>query len=171
MDENVYKAPTSDIDIKQPVKGSTLKGIGYAALIDILGSITFGMLFSIGYIAFLISQGASEEQAASSLLNIEFLSLINLFATAVGAGISCFAGYICAKKSVVHIYRNATILSFISTAFGLSIGYEVYSIIENIFMVVLTVSVIFLGTYLWSRLNRSLDQTSSVISSRGQEPL
>lgn len=153
MDEDLYKPPSSDLELIQSRKGSALKGIIYGAIIDILGTLLFGILFGFIFSIILLSQGVAENELVNKISNIETWSLPSLIGMLGGTLISVFAGYVCAMKSIININRNAFILSIISVSFGLVMGGESYNTIEMLFMSGLTTGAVFFGANYWKSKN------------------
>lgn len=132
-------------------EGSAVKGVIYGALIDILGSLLLGVLYGFGYAAILVKQDVPADEIIARLQAMDHWSLSAILFSALGVLISFYAGYICAKKSIVNIARNATILCVISCGFGLYLGYEIYSFWENIFFAILTSVAVFFGAFFWKK--------------------
>jgi hypothetical protein len=149
MDKDIYKAPDSDVEVIQTPKGSSVKGIIYGALTDIIGTIIFSTLFGFLYAFILLRQGVSQEELVNSLSAMERWSLPSLIGIFIGTTISAIAGYVCAAKSIKHINRNAFILSIISASFGFLMGSASNGFSEFVFLTGLTVGAIFSGANYW----------------------
>ncbi len=153
MSTNQDEMQLSAVDKIDIIKGSASKGIFYGAIIDIVGSLLVSILFGFVYTIILLRQGVPVDEITARLTVIEHWSLPMLVGMAVGMLISFYAGYVCAKKSRTNLDRNASLLSLISCSFGFLVGYNIYSLPENILFSVLTVVVIFLGSNYWKKKN------------------
>ncbi|MDS4030397.1 MAG: hypothetical protein RKO66_10025 [Candidatus Contendobacter sp.] len=149
MEEKIYQPPKANIKVKEASSGSLLKGVIFGSATDIFGSLFFGVIFSIGYAFFLASQGLSENELIAQIEHIDLLSPAGLFGVLIGALISFYAGYLCAKKSGEHALKATLIVTLISCLFGLALGFNHYSIIESSVLSVITALAIFGGSTLW----------------------
>jgi hypothetical protein len=152
MDEDLYKPPSSDVEVIIPAKGSAIKGIVFGALTDVGGTIIAGIGFGIFYSIILLKLGVPEDQLVRNMENIETWSLPGLISIFIGAFMSALGGYVCAMKSVTNINRNALILSVISISFGLLMS-RGEGVIESVFSIGLTMAAIFIGANYWKRKN------------------
>lgn len=147
MSNEMYESPKSDL--QQPIdeQPSTIKAILYSAIIDIGGTLIFGVIFGIVYGAYLAAQGFSELELVAKFQNIELLSGVGVFTILVGCSISFYAGKYCAKKSVKNIHRNVAVLCVFSCSFVLLTGLGQYSFMENTALLLLTVLALFGGAF------------------------
>lgn len=130
-------------------EGSVTKGVIWGTIVDVGGTILFGLIFGIGYAIIQASQGVSEQEIAESVMQVEMFSIYNLIGITIGLLISFYAGYLCAKKSGAGIKKSTAILCLISCFFGIVAGATVYSVGELVALSVLTIGVIIFGSNRW----------------------
>lgn len=150
MENEVYKAPDSELEVPQTRAGSVTTGVIWGSVIDIGGTTIFGIAYGIGYAIILASKGLSEQEITESFMHIDFFSVFSLVGSFIGCLISFYAGYLCAKKSGYGIKKSTTILCFVSCVFGIAVGASAYSLVENVVLAVLTIAAIVLGSNRWA---------------------
>ncbi|MES9849981.1 MAG: hypothetical protein ABW145_16475, partial [Candidatus Thiodiazotropha sp.] len=84
MDEDVYRTPKSDLTNQIEKKGSAVKAVFIATVVDITATIFVGIAISIVYGMILASNGDSIEVITSKLSTMELTSKFSLVALASG---------------------------------------------------------------------------------------
>ncbi len=151
MDTNVYSPPKSDITVSNSEPGSIAKAVIISSLIDIVGSVTSGLILVTLYGVYLASHGASQKDIENAFANLNPYSALGIIGSTLGALISVYAGYKCAKICNNKSYKATSITAATGVAFGLLVGSSAYSISENIVLSALTIVSIFLGSWLFQR--------------------
>ncbi len=152
MDNDIYQAPSSNLEKPEPAVGSSLKGILYGALISFAGSFAAGLTLGIGYAIILSNAGVPAEEIESRLDNLSFTSMPGIVLIAMIIPFVFLGGYICAKKSIDHIYRNVTIMCLI----GIVIGYLIddgsqYTLADQIVAYAASIVPAYIGAYFWKQ--------------------
>ncbi len=150
MNDDLYQTPNAEIESKVEQQGSILKGALFGSLTDIVASSVLGFVFGIVFVAFLMSQGLSEEELLDQLSQFGLTSPIGIFATVLGLLVSFYAGYIGAKKSGGHILIVSGIICLSSNLFAFVMSDGQYTFTENVILTLLTVAAILGGARLWS---------------------
>ncbi|MCG8023837.1 MAG: hypothetical protein JAZ02_07630 [Candidatus Thiodiazotropha endolucinida] len=157
MDEDVYRTPKSDLTNQIEKKGSAVKAVFIATVVDVTATIFVGIVISIVYGMILASNGDSIEVITSKLSTMELTSKFSLVALASSCLITTFAGYLCAKLVNHSEYKIVAVFAIIVIAFGLAMGLSYYSVGENILLSLLTLCCVYLGAWLYvSRKQRLL---------------
>jgi len=151
MEGDIYKSPQAVLEVVADgnYRGSPLKAITIATLIDIVGSLFSSVVIAIVYSVMLASRGMPEDEVASKLQHISFLSPVSLIGLSIGCMITVYAGYFCAKKVNYSEYKFVSIYCLISVLFGLILGSSYNSPGEIISLSVLTIISAFFGAWLF----------------------
>lgn len=149
MENNNYSPPKSNINTKTEFKGSPLKAVIVATSIDIIGSMTFGVIYAFIYAIVLSSEGVPPEQIEKAITNIDTYSIHSIIGTIIGLSISLCAGYICARTVNYKEYKVVTVYAVIILTFSLFIGASKYSLIEYIILNSLSLMFIYSGAWLY----------------------
>ena len=151
MSDNIYQPPTSDIEVDESHRGSPTRAILAGLAVDLFGSLILGVAISVGYAAFLASQGLDEHEIQSALANVDAFTPLWFIGTALGLGITVFAGFVCAAIVNYEEYRYCTILGIISCTFAFifSIGHHSSSELAGI--LILTIASCQAGAWLHIR--------------------
>jgi hypothetical protein len=138
------------VDQSSHRKGSPVKAISLALLIDVIGTsiVTVGCI--VLYMSQLKSSGFNESQLVEAISDIDLMSPLFASGLFLGGLVSCYSGYFCAKVSKIYEYRNVAILSLIVTVLGFFAGGD---LIQTIILTVINTLVYFSGAYLWIRKN------------------
>ena len=137
-------------------KGSPVKAIAVGALVDIFGSIIVGVIIAVIYGVMLAGSGVSTEEIAKRFSNIDPYSAFSIIATIIGCFISLVSGYVCARIVNFSEYKFVAILGLISSTFGVILGGSTGTVIENVFIVLLTFISVMLGA--WVHVNDKAKQ-------------
>ncbi len=149
MIEEIYQPPQSKLNIPRKKSGSIFKGVIFGGIVDIVGTITYAIVFGIAYAIVLTVQGKSESEITTIVENFELYSVVGLLSLPFAFLISYYAGYLCAKKSGGDYKKSTAILCVISGAFGFIVGFETHSLLDNIVLTILTVLAIVYGSKRW----------------------
>ncbi len=152
MRDNLYKTPESPLTENNEEKGSSIKAIIYGAIFDITGSLILGFMFIIIYTIYMTSKGMPLEGIQNSFQSMDKSSPVSILGMVLGTFISFCAGYVCARKSITRIYRDAFIVGIISSIFGMFAGgASVYSSIELLFLSAMTIMAVLMGAAVWNK--------------------
>jgi F0F1-type ATP synthase assembly protein I len=158
MDEDVYRTPKSDLTNQNETKGSAVKAILIATVVDITATIFVGIVISIVYGVILASNGDSLEVITSKLTDMELTSNVSILALISGCLITVYAGYLCAKIVNYSEYKTVAILAIIVMIFGFVMGLSYYSIEENILLSLLTLCCVYFGAWIYVSKKKRLRQ-------------
>ena len=78
MDEDVYRTPKSELNDQLEKKGSAVKAILVATIVNITTTVFVGIVISVVYGVLLASNGDSLEVITSKLSNMELTSKVSL---------------------------------------------------------------------------------------------
>ncbi|MEW8026335.1 MAG: hypothetical protein AB2792_20460 [Candidatus Thiodiazotropha sp.] len=158
MDEDVYRTPKSDLTSQLEKKGSAVKAIFIATIVDVTATIFVGIVISIVYGVILASNGDSIEIITSKLSSMELTSRVSLVVLMSGCLITIFAGYLCAKLVNHSEYKTVAIFAIIVIIFGLTMGLSYYSVSENLLLSLLTLCSVYIGAWLYVSKKKRLLQ-------------
>ncbi|MES9970019.1 MAG: hypothetical protein ABW092_08270 [Candidatus Thiodiazotropha sp.] len=147
MDEDVYRPPKSEVNNQIDDKGSAVKAILIATVIDVTATIFIGMVISIVYGVLLASNGDSLEMITAKLSNVDLTSKVSLLTLFLAFLVTTYTGYLCAKIVNHSEYRIAAIFAVILIIFGLIMGLPYYSVSENIFLSLMTLFSVYIGAW------------------------
>lgn len=151
MTENIYKTPQADLETKSDIKGSPVKAILLATVVDIVGTVLVGITLTFIYSFMLASKGVKQEEILSKLQNLDLYSPLSITGIVLGAGITVYAGYLCAKKVNYLEYKWILIFCIISVLIGLVMGGSRYSAAEMFALNGLSIASAYLGAWLHVR--------------------
>ncbi|MET0068925.1 MAG: hypothetical protein ABW096_02740 [Candidatus Thiodiazotropha sp.] len=156
MEEDVYRTPKSELSSQEKPRGSAVRAILIATVVDITATVFIGVAISIVYGMILASNGDSIEVITTKLSNMELTSKVSLVAVVSGCIITTYAGYLCAKIVNHSEYRVVAVLACIVIVFGFFMGQSYYSMSENLILSLLSLGCVYLGAWLYvSSKNRS----------------
>ncbi|MDY6993500.1 MAG: hypothetical protein SVR94_12990 [Pseudomonadota bacterium] len=147
MEENIYQTPKAPLTTPEPAKGSPIKAILIATIVDIGGTLMVGFLISMGYIVIQTSKGVPTKQAIKHLGQMELYAPVSLLGLALGFAITLYAGYLCAKIAQRSIYRVVTVFSIIIIGFSIMMTVSYYSVLEHILLNMLALFSAYLGAW------------------------
>ncbi len=159
MDEDVYRTPKSELNNQLENRGSAVKAILVATIVDITATVFVGIVISVVYGVLLASNGDSLEVITSKLSNMELTSKVSLLTLIPASLITTYAGYLCAKLVNHSEYKVVAIFATILIIFGLAMGLSYYSVSENIFLSLLTLCCVYLGAWLYVSKKKHLLQS------------
>lgn len=149
MNNTISKPEDIEVVMPSSSEGSSAKGIIYGSIVELVGTLIVGVLFVAAYYAFLLNEGLVKSEIILKMENIAPFSLPGIISTLDGLLISFYAGYLCAKKSIVNVYRNALILGVISNTLSVLVTYDSISLVKLAVLISLTTITIFLGSFFW----------------------
>ncbi len=115
MNENVYQAPESDVEIVIDLKGSPVKAIVLGLLIGLVGAMFVAMLIGIGFSAYWASIGLSLDEISKLSQNNTSLLVAYLIESLI---FSVCSGHYVAKKTNYNEYGFCFIMIVIGTLMG-----------------------------------------------------
>lgn len=105
-----------------------------------------------GVFAVLMAQsGMPPEEVFAALANRRFSSPLYVVSTIAGGSLSVLGGYVCQRIARRQNYRLALVLAGLSTAIGLAMSWSTYPLLGHVFLTLLNVGSVLLGTRLAGR--------------------
>jgi magnesium-transporting ATPase (P-type) len=156
MDEDVYRTPQSDLTTLDERRGSAVKAILVATVVDVTATIVVGVVITMVYGVMLAVNGASQEVITSKLSDLDLTSNVSLAILLSGSLFTIFAGFLCAKLVNHSEYKIVTIFAIILTILGLAMGLAYYSIVENVILALITLGCVYFGAWLYVSKKRRL---------------
>lgn len=150
MDDNLYKAPQSDLATPQ-LPGSATKAVIMGLAIEIVGTTLVGIAGVFVYTLILSAQGYAEDQVESALYSADPFSTWGAIMTFLGSIVSVIAGYVCARIARRSSYAPAVILATIMATLGAVVSLGTYSTMVMAFFVVITYVATLFGAWLFNR--------------------
>ena len=142
---NPYAPPDAIVSDPPAEPGSQVKAICLGLLVDIGGTLLFGVAFGIVLAVALASRGLSADEIdAVSQATVE-LPWVKVALSAVGGCFSLLGGYVCARVSRRRSYRPGLVMAGISVVSGVMIGWGSYSAMEHVLLALLTGGSVLLG--------------------------
>lgn len=151
MTSDMYEPPKSDLSSAEKKPGSAVKAVVVGTLVEIVGTFLVGILIGIVYGFNLARQGVSPDDVQRSFEQLGYWSGYRLAAMVFGALVSVLAGYICARTANTVSYKSAYILSGISFAFGVILGYGSVSWGELTVLGMISVGCVLVGAWSYNR--------------------
>jgi hypothetical protein len=151
MNEDIYNPPLADIDIDIDSKGSPVKAIIVATLVDIVGTIIAAIAFNIAYSIVLASRGLTAEEIAANIQNADTFSFYAMAGYVFGSMMTILAGYLCARIANYSEYKFVGIYCAIVILFGTVMGWNSLSTAEQFLLPVLSIVSAFFGAWLHVR--------------------
>jgi hypothetical protein len=152
MPEPRFKPPSAHVQDPPRGKGSAVRGVVFGVLVDVGGTLLFGIVLGIVYAMFLVGTGRNEQEVQASLANSEANPFISSIGLLGGLAFSVLGGYVCERTARKGNYRLGIVLSCISAVLGLAVAWSTYSVPMHGLLVFLTVGSVLLGTRLgWER--------------------
>ena len=170
MGNSVYQTPESEIINKYERRGSPIKAVIVACLVDIMGTFVIVVIYGFVLANYMLTQGLSEEQIAQAFSEISTYSWQSLVVVGMGGLTSIYGGYLCAKIANYNEYRIVAIYALVMIIFSLLTGYKYYylsrdkiALIEDIGFGVLNIFSIYLGAWIYVRgKNKKLAESQQV---------
>lgn len=156
MQTDPYAPPTAHVADTEVVRGSPLLAIGLGLLVDIGSSLMLGVVFAIGYSAYLIASGAAHNAGeATALLNetVALTSATGLVLACVGLVFSVLGGYVCARIAKHSEYRLGMVMAGLSLLFGLLVSRGTSGLYLNAALALASVTCNMAGVHLGAKKN------------------
>lgn len=151
---NPYRAPGAVVaDQDRPV-GSPVKAVIFGVLVDILGTTAASFIVMVVYGIFLASRGTDPQEIERVATQLDPLSGLGLFMSAVGCLFSFLGGYVCARVAGQAELKWAAVVAAISLAFGVIVGLQAYSLGMNLLLAAPATAFVLIGGYVGARRNR-----------------
>lgn len=151
---NPYRAPAAVVaDQDRPV-GSPVKAVIFGVLVDILGTTAMSFVVMVVYGIFLASRGAGQQEIEQAASQLDPLSGMGLFISALGCVFSFLGGYVCARVAGQAEMKWAAVVAAISLAFGVIVGLQAYSLAMNLLLAAPATAFVLIGGYAGARRNR-----------------
>lgn len=151
MEDNIYQPPKADLTTAEPAKGSPIKAVFIATLVDIGGTLTISFIILMSYIFVQNSKGISTQQAMHYLEQMDLYAPVSLLGMALGLALTLYAGYLCAKIAQRSVYRVVAVFSIIIIMFSIMMTISYYSVLEHILLNLLALLSAYLGAWWYVR--------------------
>ena len=148
MEPNVYQTPGSDLNIEEERKGSPVKAILVALVVDIVVTTLLGAVTGFVYGYMLAAEGMTADQVQDALVNGTTFYILSIV---TGSVVSIYAGYLCAKIANYREYTWALILGVILIVFSLLISGGMYRTVESVALSLATIACVLTGAWLHVR--------------------
>ena len=154
MNTNPYETPHSDVEAPVMKKGSTVKAVIIATVVDLGGTFVLSMILGVIYAIYSISQGIPPEELAASMEDIENIPVLYNSNMVIGLLVTVFAGYLCARIAKKANYRAVNIylivLILLINLLMLSTGEDIAST-KHISQIIISILAGYLGAWLYIR--------------------
>ena len=148
MDANIYKTPNADLTEDVVRRGSPVKAIALAVMVDVLGSVLVGVGLFVTYLVVQVLQGV-EPDAVMELFNRDMDGpLITVLLIVLGSAVSVYAGYLCAKAVNHHEYRYVGVYVLIMVMILSIPGADEGNVVEDLAYAALTFISGYIGAWL-----------------------
>ena len=148
MSEDRFKPPSARVQDPGRGKGSTVKGVIAGLVVDLVSTMLFGVVASVGWGIALGVAGHSQQEIEAALARADADPLMSATFLAVGVLCSVLGGYVCERITRRADYKAGAILAAISAVLGLAMGASASSAPMLALMIFLTVGSVLLGTRL-----------------------
>ncbi|MDH5630281.1 MAG: hypothetical protein OEY96_09015 [Gammaproteobacteria bacterium] len=151
MDNSVYQTPESEIINKYERRGSPLRAVALAAIVDLVGSSIIAVIFYAVYSGYLESTGIPLERLGEEVANLSVFSIDFLPAFVASMLFAIYCGYWCA---LMVNYNEIKIVSYFVIAVVLPyVGIYMYDdeilLEEDIIFANIKVVFIYLGAFIY----------------------
>lgn len=151
---DVYKAPTAQVAVPHEIKPQPIRGVILGALADLFLSTVFFVGFALAMGVYMASKGASENQIAQFLVNIEQDNATLVASYLIGGASSAVGGFICARNARVNEYRYGCVLASLLSVLSVAFESETMLVVTGISM---TWIAVLTGSY-WGRQRNLQDE-------------
>lgn len=152
MEQDIYQPPGSNVDIPAIRKGSPIKAILIAVVVDVVGTIVLGIIMGVSYAVILGANGVKPEVINERLRHMETFSAFSLTGIVLGGLVTILAGYLCAKIANYSEYKFAAIYGVLMTVLGLATGgFKRHSIMVMLLLAAITMLCALTGAWLHVR--------------------
>lgn len=112
VSDNIYAAPSSNLNVRNRSRGNPTKAIIFGLLISMVGSIVGAILIGIAFGIYWTSIGIGSDQIASLSQTATSILVAYLI---MGCLFSTWSGYYVAKKTNYREYRHCVIMAISGT--------------------------------------------------------
>jgi hypothetical protein len=127
---NSYSPPEAqDASAAEHGHGSPIQAVIFGLLVDIGGSMLFGIICGAIYGSSLAASGMSAENIVIAAYSIQPDSWVFIVSTAGGAVFSILGGYVCARVAKRSEYRLGLILASLTTLLHILMRASLYSFV------------------------------------------
>jgi hypothetical protein len=148
MSEDRFKPPSARVQDPGRGKGSTVKGVIAGLVVDLVSTMLFGVVVSVGWGIALGAAGRSQQEIEAALTSADADPVMSASFLAVGVLCSVLGGYVCERIARRGDYKAGAILAALSAALGLAMGAAGTSVPMLALLLFLTVGSVLLGTRL-----------------------
>ena len=145
MDPNPYTPPVTDV--RDPIAGPTrpIRGIVFAFVFDVVGTIVAVSILYAIYAIYLARQGLGQTAIETIIQSNGLDTAVGVFSTIIGLGFSYFSGQICIRVSRGKTLRYPYVLAGINAVFGLVTAFSSTEVGTMLFLSALSVGAVLLG--------------------------
>jgi hypothetical protein len=156
MTEDRFKPPSAYVDDPRRGKGSPIKGVLLGLVVDVGGTMLFGIAVSIAWGFALAAAGHSAQEIKALFANPDGDPVLPT--VLIGGGVLCsvLGGYVCERIARQANYRLGLVLSTLSVLVGVALGSTAASATMFVLLTVLTVGSVLLGTRLAFQENAAM---------------
>ena len=148
MSEDRFKPPSTRVEDPRRGRGSLVKGVIAGLVVDLVSTMVFAVVASIGWGLVLGAEGRSPQEIEAALARADADPIMSASFLALGILCSVFGGYVCERIARRGDYRAGAILAGLSAVLGLATGASGTSLPMLALMAFLTVGSVLLGTRL-----------------------
>lgn len=148
MNDNPYQTPKAKLISNEKVKGSPVKAIVTAAIVDIVGTLILGIIIAVGYSIYHGSKGMPPEEISRSLENLDVFSTTALVSIFLGCLITIYASNLCAKIVNYSEYKFVSIYVLLTVIVSFLMDMRVERVGETIGLSFLALACAYYGTWL-----------------------
>lgn len=148
MSKERFKPPSARVEDPDRGKGSTVKGVVAGLVVDLLGTMLFGVVATIGWGIALGVAGHSQQKIEAALTRADSDPLMSATFLVVGVLCSVLGGYVCERIARRGDYQAGAILAALSAVLGLAMGASSAPAPMLALMIFLTVGSVLLGARL-----------------------
>lgn len=151
MSHDPYSVPSSPLGSTR--KPAPVKAVIYGLMIDVGGSLLFGLVFGLAYGAILAANGVSADEIMAKLSDMDPRSLTGFILNLAGLLFSFLGGYVCARTAVERVYACVAVMVVIEIVISIFSMDDEASI--RALIIALMAAVVFLGAYVQQRRLRA----------------
>ena len=162
MTPNSFKPPESDSsrNPRPPAKpGSPLKAVLLGLAVDIGGTFIFSLVIWVLYALQLHGQGVADADMHEAMLNMPHDSALYIGGILLGALMSVFGGYVCARIARRDEYRPGLVMAAISALFGLMMAHPGFDSLD-LLLTVTGIACNLLGVKYGAEFNRRAEASA-----------
>lgn len=142
---NPFEPPKTTVTDAPAPPGSPILAVFLGLLVDIGGTLAFGVLFGIAIVMAVVEPDMPPDVMGERMGEIMQSGWATVLNMVVGSGLSVLGGFVCARVSKRRGYRDAGVLAACSVAIGLLLNWGSQTPLEHLGLVVLTIACVLLG--------------------------